>query len=142
VVWLADEPIPGAPDAVCALVDHGERVVLVSNNSFATLGEYREKLDRSASRRGRAGDSAMAAATLVEPGERVLVCGGPGIVEASRGAVHGRGQRSRTERRRRRVVGLHRDFDYERLRRATSAVRGGRASSPPTTTRPTRRLTA
>ncbi len=66
VVWLADDPIAGAPEAVRALVDRGERVVLVSNNSSATLGEYRAKLDRlGVPAAAELVTSAMAAATLV-----------------------------------------------------------------------------
>jgi ribonucleotide monophosphatase NagD (HAD superfamily) len=66
--------------------------------------------------------SAMAAATLVEPGERVLVCAGPGVVDAleARGAVPVRDGPADAV-----VVGLHLDFDYERLRIAAAAVRGG-----------------
>ena len=71
----------------------------------------------------------MAAATLVEPGERVLVCGGAGHHRGGRGP-------GRDARRRRRpggvgadvvMVGFHRDFDYERLRIA----RDGRARRRP-----------
>ena len=66
--------------------------------------------------------SAAAAATLVEPGERVLVCGGPGIVEAltARGAVPvADGDADAV------MVGFDRGFDYERLRIAATAVRRG-----------------
>ncbi len=66
--------------------------------------------------------SALAAARLVEPGERVLVCGGPGVVEAvaARGAVPvGDGDADVV------MVGLDRAFDYDRLRVAATAVRRG-----------------
>ncbi len=54
------------------------------------------------------------------------MCGGPGIVEA----VEGRGATALANDRDHDdvdvvVVGFHRDFDYERLRRASSAVRRG-----------------
>jgi 4-nitrophenyl phosphatase len=66
--------------------------------------------------------SAMAAATLVAPGERALVCGGPGIVQAirRRGAEPVREGDADVV-----LVGFHRDFDYERLRVAATAVRRG-----------------
>jgi 4-nitrophenyl phosphatase len=66
--------------------------------------------------------SAMAAARLVEPGERVLVCAGPGVVQelARRGAVPVRDGDADAV-----LVGFHRDFDYERLRIAARAVRRG-----------------
>ena len=64
----------------------------------------------------------MAASALVEPGERVLVCAGPGVVEAltARGAVPVRDGDADAV-----LVGFHRDFDYERLRVASRAVRRG-----------------
>lgn len=127
VVWLGDQPIAGAADAVHALVDRGDSVVLVSNNSSQTLGDYRAKLARLGLPDGAdLVTSATAAATLVAAGERVLVCGGPGIGEA----VQARGATALANDRDHDdvdvvVVGFHRDFDYERLRRAAGAVRAG-----------------
>ncbi len=72
--------------------------------------------------------SSMAAAHLVEPGQRVLVAGGPGVVEAmqARGAdvVHNTGEPVEGPIDAV-VVGLHRDFDYGRLAVAADAVRRG-----------------
>jgi 4-nitrophenyl phosphatase len=123
VVWLADRPIPGAVDAVARLRAAGERVLFATNNSFARLADQEAKLERMGIPAG--GDvvtSAGAAATLVARGERALVVGGPGIAEAvaARGAepVHD-GPADVV------IVGFHRDFDYERLRIAAAAVRGG-----------------
>jgi 4-nitrophenyl phosphatase len=64
----------------------------------------------------------MAAAQLVRPGERVHVCAGQGVVEAmqARGAVLVDDGPADVV-----VVGFHREFDYERLRRAATAVRDG-----------------
>jgi glycerol-1-phosphatase len=123
VVWLADQPLPGAAAAVARLRERGERVLFATNNSAALLGDQEAKLERLGIPAG--GDvisSAVAAAQLVEPGERALVCGGPGIVEAltARGAVPVRDGDADAV-----LVGFHRDFDYERLRIATRAVRGG-----------------
>jgi ribonucleotide monophosphatase NagD (HAD superfamily) len=61
---------------------------------------------------------------LVEPGERVLVCGGVGVIEA----VEARGCTVVTDGPCEAVmVGFHRHFDYEGLRRAaTAAHRGAR----------------
>ena len=75
----------------------------------------------------------MAAALLVEPGERVLVAGGPGVVEAlqARGVEvvvnDGTLDRSTIEAAPfdAVVTGLHRDFDYPRLRSAAAAVHVG-----------------
>lgn len=125
VVWLADDPIPGATEAVARLRATGEPVVFVTNNSFQPLAAVEAKLARHGiPATGDVLTSAMAAAHLVEPGERVLVCGGPGVVEA----VEGRGASVVRDGDADAVlVGFHRDFDYERLRIAARAVlRGAR----------------
>jgi 4-nitrophenyl phosphatase len=123
VVWLAETPIPGAADAVRRLRAAGERVVFVTNNSHPTETEYVVKLEQHGiDARGAVISSAMAAASLIAPGERVLVFGGQGVVEAldKRGAiVIEEGQPDVV------VVGFHRDFNYERMRIAATAVRAG-----------------
>jgi 4-nitrophenyl phosphatase len=125
VIWLGDESLPGAADAVARLRAGGERVLFVTNNSYGPVGDVEAKLERHGV--PAAGDvvtSAMAAATLVTPGERVLVCGGPGIAEAvsARGATPvADGDADAV------LVGFHREFDYERLRIAHRAIiRGAR----------------
>jgi 4-nitrophenyl phosphatase len=125
VVWLAEQPIPGAGEAVARLRAAGHGVLFATNNSAVPVGQQEAKLARHGiEARGGVVTSAMAAARLVEPGERVLVCGGPGIVEAvaARGAVPvGQGDADVV------MVGFDRGFDYERLRLAARAVdRGAR----------------
>ena len=123
VVWLAEDPIPGAREAVARLRATGEPVVFVTNNSSQPVGVVEAKLARHGI--PAVGDvitSAMAAAALIEAGERVLVCAGPGVDEAvrSRGATPvAEGDADAV------MVGFHRDFDYERLRIAATAVRRG-----------------
>ena len=84
VVWLGGTPIPGAQEAVRRLHHAGEKVAFVTNNSGPTLSEYVARL-------GQAGieaepdellTSAQAAASLLEPGSRAAVVGGPGVNEA------------------------------------------------------------
>lgn len=123
VVWLGERPIDGAADAVARLRRAGERVVFATNNSWARVADQESKLEGMGI--PAAGDvvtSAMAAATLVDPGERVLVSGGPGIVEAvaKRGGDPVREGDADAV-----IVGFHRDFDYERLRLAMAAVLHG-----------------
>lgn len=127
VVWLSREAIPGAADAVARLRGSGRRVLFVTNNSMSTIADQEAAL--AAIGVPAVGDvvtSAQAAASLVEPGERVLVCGAAGVVEAvaDRGAqivttgdVDGDVDVV--------VVGLHHDFDYARLRAANRAIRRG-----------------
>ena len=83
VVWLGDQPIPGATEAVGRLQASGEPVVFVTNNSSVPVGEVEAKLARQGiAATGAVLTSAMAAAELVHPGEVALVCAGPGVDEA------------------------------------------------------------
>ncbi len=130
VVWLADDPIPGSPEAIARLRARGERVLFVTNNSFAPTSATEAKLaGMGIPAQGDVLTSALAGATHVAPGERVLVCGGPGIAEAcaARGAepVANTGQPGRVDGIDVVMVGFHRDFDYERLRVAAGAIRAG-----------------
>jgi 4-nitrophenyl phosphatase len=131
VVWLARQAIPGSPDAVARLRAAGWRVLFVTNNSAVVVAKQeRALLDIGIPAVGDVLTSAGAAATLLTQGERVLVCGGPGVVEAAQavgaivveaaqavGTVVGTYDAV--------LVGFHRDFDYERLRIAATAVIGG-----------------
>jgi 4-nitrophenyl phosphatase len=127
VVWLDGRAIPGAPEAIGRLRAAGERVLFVTNYSYATVAEQEARL--AAIGVHAVGDvvtSAMAAAQLVTPGERVLVSAGPGVAEAieQRGAIvrrHTDGPDGIDAV----IVGLHFDFDYERLDVASRAVRAG-----------------
>ena len=124
VVWLGDEPIAGAAQAVARLRVRGDRVLLVSNNSSARVDDYLAKLERVGVPTGGADlvTSGQAAATLLEPGQTALVCAGPGVEEA----LHGRGVHTTPDGDADAVVvGWHRDFDYEGLTRAATAVMHG-----------------
>ena len=129
VIWLGDRPIPGSSDAVAALRAAGHRFLFVTNNSFSTARDDEAKLASFGI--PAAGDvvtSGRAAATLVAPGERVLLCAGPGAAEelATAGAVLVDGSSSDGDAPVDAVVvGFHRSFDYEEMRRAATAVRGG-----------------
>ncbi len=123
VVWLARQAIPGSPEAVARMRAAGWRVLFVTNNSAVVVAEQEQALlDIGIPAVGDVLTSAGAAATLLAPGERVLVCGGPGVVEAAVavGAVVVEDGVSDAV-----LVGFHRDFDYERLRIAATAVING-----------------
>ncbi|MGH9262562.1 MAG: HAD family hydrolase, partial [Acidimicrobiales bacterium] len=80
VVWLSDRPIAGAAAAIARLRADGRRVLFATNNSSVPRAGQEAKLAGfGIPADGDVMTSAMAAARLVEPGERVLVCGGPGI---------------------------------------------------------------
>jgi glycerol-1-phosphatase len=128
VVWRGDEPIPGAGAAISGLRDAGFRVAFVSNNSSQAVGEVAAKLT-AAGVPASSDDvitSAVSAATLLaadlDRGSPVLVCAGPGVVEALETA----GLRPVTrEPAASVVVGFHRGFDFDELDRASAAVRSG-----------------
>ena len=130
VVWLAHQPIDGAVDAVSRLRAAGTRVLFVTNNSFSTRDQQHAAL--AAIGIDAVGDvltSAMSAATVVEPGWRVLVCGSDGLIEeiAAAGADpvvawRDRGAPGSFDAV---VVGFHREFDFEVMSDALTAVRNG-----------------
>ena len=124
VMWLAHEPIPGSADAVARLTAAGEDVVFVTNNSSAPVADVEASLTaHGVDAVGRVVTSAMAGATLVDPGERALVCAGHGVVEAlgDRGVevVEDPGAADVV------VVGMARHLTYDLLARASTAVRDG-----------------
>lgn len=124
VVWLAREAIPGAPEAVERLRAAGRRVLFVTNNSMSVVADQEQALaDIGIPALGDVITSAQAAASLVRVGESVLICGGPGVVEAidaGPGSVTDDPDRADVV-----IVGLHRHFDYDGLAAATRAIRRG-----------------
>lgn len=127
VVWLAHQPIDGSAEAIAALRASRRRVLFVTNNSAATLDDHEQALAAvGIPARGDVVSSAMAVTQLVQPGDRVLVAAGPGVVEAvtqaGAMAVINTGQ-TLTDPVDVVVVGMHRDFDYDRLAVAASAAR-------------------
>ncbi len=123
VIWLGDEPIPGAAAAVERLQSAGADVLFVTNMSRLTEGEQEAKLaGHGIDATGSVLTSAMAAGGLVSPGDRVVVVGGPGIDEAvgkRGGSVVREGPAELV------IVGIDPGFDYDELGRAMLAVRGG-----------------
>lgn len=129
VVWLAHEPIAGSVDALTAIRASGRRVLFVTNNSAAARADQEATLASiGIPAEGDVVSSAMAAARLVAPGERALVAGGPGVVEALADrdvevvVNDGAGSPDGFDVV---VVGMHRSFDYARLSVAAAAVRAG-----------------
>jgi 4-nitrophenyl phosphatase len=130
VVWLSGVPIDGSVAAIERLRHAGCRIVFVTNSSSPTIAEHTAAL--AAIGVAAAGDvisSATAAAGLLSPGERVLVAAGPGVTEAvtaaGASALAGDDAAAVNEGVDAVVAGLHRTFDYERLRLATTAIRDG-----------------
>jgi len=130
VIWLAHQPIAGSVEAVQALDAAGEDVVFVTNFSALTKSDAEGKLGAiGIDATDRVITSAMAGASLVEPGERVLVCAADGVWEAveARGAQpldpsDGIGVHAGVDAV---IVGFHTHFDFERLGAAARALHHG-----------------
>jgi glycerol 3-phosphatase-2 len=128
VVWLSGEVLPGAADAVSRLRQAGLTVAFLTNNSSQPASSYAGQLERAGipTEPGDVLTSAMAAAELLArdlpPGSRVLACSGPGVIEAlaERGLEPVEAWPCEAV-----VVGYHRNFDYDRLTRASTAIRKG-----------------
>lgn len=132
VVWLAHEPIPGSVRAIESLREAGIRVVFVTNNSFSTYDEQVAALGSIGIPAG--GDivtSAMSAASAMKNDWRVLVCGGRGLVEeigrVTDEVVVAYNEPMAPGTFDAVVVGFHREFNYQVLADALTAVRGGAA---------------
>jgi HAD superfamily hydrolase (TIGR01450 family) len=128
VVWRGDVPIEPAVAGIAELRTAGVRVTFVTNNSSQRVVDVVAKLDAA----GVPTDpddvvtSAEAAGALLTatlaPGSKVLVCAGPGVVDAMCTAgfeVVDRAPAAAV------VVGFHREFDFDELVRASQAVRDG-----------------
>ena len=139
VMWVGDDCIAGAGEAVNRLAAAGCNVVFVTNMSRLTVVTQQERLARcGVPPPTEVVTSAVAAASLLAPGDRVMVCGGEGIAEAaeSAGAVvacyasdgpsaHDGGGAPAERAVDAVVVGMDPRFDYAACGRAMRAVRAG-----------------
>ena len=132
VVWLADQVIPGAPEAVAKLRAAGVRVVFLTNNSYPRRSDHVAKLERLGIPTAPEDvlSSAMAAASLLHPGERALVLGGPGVIEelTARGVVTvvaGADAGAPVAEVDAVVVGMDPSFNYSSLAAAAAALHAG-----------------
>jgi HAD superfamily hydrolase (TIGR01450 family) len=133
VVWIGREPVPGAAEALRALIEGGREVVFVTNNPGRPPATYVERL-RGAGIPVADGHvvtagvvAARLAADRVGEGAGVFVIGAPGLKQAAAeaglelldGADGGEGTAV--------LVSGHREFDYGELLTATRALRRGAA---------------
>lgn len=138
VIWRTHSLIEGSADAIKRLQDAGWRVVFVTNNGSATPEEQEAKLAGfGIEAHGNVLTSAMASTLLVSPGERALVCAGPGVVKALRDHgvdvidVHDVIEDERASRVGNApdvdvvVVAFHRSFGFDTLRIGTEALLSG-----------------
>jgi len=77
------QPIAGSVDAIAHLREAGHRVLFVTNNSFSTVADQEQALEKiGVSAKGEVCTSSQAAGLLLSPKDRVLLGGGPGVMEA------------------------------------------------------------
>jgi 4-nitrophenyl phosphatase len=130
VVWKMDTPIEGSVDAVARLRSLGHELRFVTNNSSLSREQYLEKLARLGIKaiREEIITSAMAAATLVRRGDRVLAIGERGLLEeleAVGAELVVPNSLEDAEGVDCVVLGWYRQFDYSDMSNACVAIRSG-----------------
>lgn len=124
MIWRGSQTVPGAPEAVARLRDAGEPIAFVTNSALRTPSQVADNLALHGIPDAEAEviTAAMAAATMVQPGERVLVVGSEGLtsVVADRGALLvDEGEVDAV------MIGISFEFDYQALTRAMQAIGQG-----------------
>ena len=134
VIWRGSKTVPGAPEAVARLRAEAVPIAFVTNSAQRTPAQVAAKLAAHGipDAESEVITSAMAAATMIEPGERVLMIGSEGL----RSALEGRGAtvldttcvatgRVETGLIDTVTVGMTSDFDYSMMTTAMNAVLAG-----------------
>jgi 4-nitrophenyl phosphatase len=131
VLYRGDEPLPGVNDLLNALALRDKGYMLATNNSMATPADYVRKLDRMGIVVPEESILTSAMATrdylseTLPPGAGVFVIGMPALREqlffgtSFHPVQYGEEQPDAV------VVGLDKTFTYEKLARATEAIRAG-----------------
>jgi len=124
VIWRGTETVPGAPQAVAALRAAGIPLAFVTNSAMRTPAQVAAKLAHHGipDAESEVITAAMAAATMVEAGERVVAVGSEGLHTA---LVEAGAELVVDEPADVVVVGITMSFDYGDMIRAMRAVRGG-----------------
>lgn len=133
VVWVGREAVPGAADALSALLAAGKKIVFVTNNPGKPASDYVERLRDAGVEVGddrvlTAGTvTARLAAEAVGKGGSAFVIGAPAFketaAEAGLDVLDGEGGREADAV----LVSGHREFDYEELLTAALALQRGAA---------------
>ena len=126
------QPIPGSVDAIFRLREAGHRVLFVTNNSHSSANEQAAVLESiGIPAVGDVVTASQSAGALLHVGERVLTCGGPGVMQAITDAgaiVVGRSDDPNLPKDLvvdAVVVAFHRTFDFAGLTRLSATIRQG-----------------
>ena len=132
VVWLMHQPIAGSVDAISRMREVGHRVLFVTNNSHSSANEQAAVLESiGIPAVGDVVTASQSAGALLHAGERVLTCGGPGVMQAITDAgaiVVGRSDDPDLPKDLAVdavVVAFHRTFDFAGLTRLSATIRQG-----------------
>ena len=142
VVWLMHQPIAGSVNAIESIRAAGHRVLFVTNNSYSVVADQEKALTKiGIDAHNDVVTSSQAAGGLLRKGERVLLGGGPGAVEAIKNAgailvgrsddhIQGDADAQQINTKIDQefdvvMVGYHATFDYRGLTRLSHAVRNG-----------------
>jgi 4-nitrophenyl phosphatase len=125
VVYLGDQPVPGAGETLERLQAAGHHILFCTNNASRTRTQSAEKIRRVTgypASPDQIASSAMAAGRLVPESARVLMVGGDGVAEAinDRNGILVDEVDADTV-----VVGIDFAFTYDKLDLASAAVRNG-----------------
>lgn len=127
VIFLGSGVIPGAGAALEAIAGAGVRVVFATNNATRTTDYLTDRIASVTGFEPAPGSIATSAtataSALSGRDDPVLVVGEPGLVTTLQG--EGRIITAEATAARSVVVGLDRQITYERLERASNAIRGG-----------------
>ncbi|MCP3990684.1 MAG: HAD-IIA family hydrolase [Actinomycetia bacterium] len=124
VVWRGAETVPGAPEAVARLRRADCPIAFVTNSALRTPDQVGVKLADHGipDATDLVITSAMAAASLIEEDEKVVMIGSDGLrgaIEDRKATVVEEGPADAV------IVGLSYSFDYADMTRAMEAIRGG-----------------
>lgn len=124
VIWRGTETVPGSPEAVRQLREAGVRIAFVTNSAQRTPKQVAAKLASHGidDAEHEVITAAMAAATMVHPGERVLAVGGDGVREALTEVgveIVDSGPADAV------VMGIDPTFDYDAMTRAMRCIDSG-----------------
>ena len=124
VIWRGTETVPGSPEAVAELRAAGIPIAFVTNSAMRTPAQVAAKLAYHGipDAEPEVVTAAMAAATMVEAGERVVAVGSEGLLAALSAAgaeLVDDGPADAV------VVGITMSFDYDDMTRAMRAIRSG-----------------
>lgn len=129
MIWRGVETVPGAPEAIDLLRRRGASFAFVTNSAARTPAQVAAKLETHGipDAEDVVITSAMAAAAMVSPGDRVLAVGSDGLREAllDRGVELIRPGESGSRSIDVVAVGITTDFDYAAMTEAMRAIRDG-----------------